>query len=147
MVVVGDAEVGEVIRAVVGGVVVEVGDLAALLSKVAVEAEAEAAAAAALDEAEGITPAATAAVAAAPNVGGLTKPFIQIGIFSVEANAKNTAESLRRAGMVPTVKKGTSAGKSFWRVIVGPATSSSERAALLRKIKDLGFGDAYYVTN
>ncbi len=106
-----------------------------------------AAAAAALDEAEGITPAATAAVAAAPNVGGLTKPFIQIGIFSVEANAKNTAESLRRAGMVPTVKKGTSAGKSFWRVIVGPATSSSERAALLRKIKDLGFGDAYYVTN
>jgi len=50
LVVVGDAEVGEVIRAVVGGVVVEVGDLAALLSKVAVEAEAEAAAAAALGE-------------------------------------------------------------------------------------------------
>ncbi|MCP5036147.1 MAG: SPOR domain-containing protein [Rhodobacteraceae bacterium] len=110
-----------------------------------------AAAAAALDEAEGIAPVTTAAAVTAattvPVVGGLSKPFIQIGIFSVEANANNTAESLRRAGMVPTIKPGTSSGKSFWRVVVGPATSSSERTALLKKIKSLGFGDAYYVTN
>lgn len=77
----------------------------------------------------------------------LAKPFIQIGIFSVEANAKNTAESLRRAGMVPTIKTGKMNGKGFWRVIVGPAATSGERAALLKKIKDLGFSDAYYVTN
>jgi len=104
-----------------------------------------AAAAAALDEAEGIAP--VVAATAIPAAGGLSKPFIQIGIFSVEANADNTAQSMRRAGMVPTVKPGTSAGKSFWRVIVGPATTSSERAALLKKIKGLGFSDAYFVTN
>lgn len=113
-----------------------------------------AAAAAALDEAEGIAPpvvappAATPSPAAAPTqAASLAKPFIQIGIFSVEANAMNTAQALRGAGMVPTVRKGASSGKSFWRVIVGPTTSSSERATLLKKIKNLGFSDAYFVTN
>ncbi len=121
------------------------------------------AAAAALDKAEtaakaGAKPApraaakpAASAAAAKPArslpAGNLTKPFIQIGIFSVEKNAKNTAESLRQAGMVPTVKPGNTNGKAFWRVIVGPATTSTERAALLKKIKGLGFADAYFVTN
>jgi cell division septation protein DedD len=104
-----------------------------------------AAAAAALDNAEG-KPAPAAAPAPAP-VSGLSKPFIQIGIFSVESNATNTAESLRQAGMVPTIKPGKMNGKNFWRVIVGPATSASERATLLKKIKGLGFTDAYFVTN
>ncbi|GGD45306.1 SPOR domain-containing protein [Sinisalibacter lacisalsi] len=108
------------------------------------------AATAALDAAEG-KPAATAAPApsrpAAASSGGLDKPFIQIGIFSVQGNADNTAEALRRAGMVPTIKPGKMNGKDFWRVIVGPSGSTAERAALLKKIKDLGFNDAYYVTN
>lgn len=127
-----------------------------------VETNPIAAAAAALDEVEaaastGTTaaapataeaaPAAPAPRAAAPVASGLAKPFIQIGIFSVEGNAANTAESLRRAGMVPTIKPGSSAGKTFWRVVVGPASSVSERAALLKKIKALGFADAYYVTH
>ncbi len=123
-----------------------------------VETNPIAAAAAALDEVEAATGtgATTAAVETpppaapaprAPVASGLAKPFIQIGIFSVEGNAANTAESLRRAGMVPTIKPGSSAGKSFWRVVVGPATSASERAALLKKIKALGFADAYYVTH
>ena len=109
-----------------------------------------AAASAALDQAEGIAaPVApvAAAAAATSSASGLSKPFIQIGIFSVETNAKNTSESMRSAGMVPTIKPGNSSGKAFWRVIVGPASSPSERAALLRKIKDLGFNDAYFVTN
>ena len=77
----------------------------------------------------------------------LTKPFIQIGIFSVEQNAKNTAVSLRQTGVVPIVKKQTSKGKTFWRVLVGPATNSAERATLLKKVKGIGFDDAYFVTN
>jgi cell division septation protein DedD len=106
------------------------------------------AATAALDAAEG-KPAAAPAPArpASAAVGSLEKPFVQIGIFSVEGNANNTAEALRRAGMVPTIKPGKMNGKDFWRVIVGPAGSSAERAALLKKIKDLGFNDAYFVTN
>ena len=90
-----------------------------------------------------------AAAAPAPRTSSstLTKPFVQIGIFSVEANARNTATSLRQIGIVPTVKKQTSKGKTFWRVIVGPATTSAERAGLLKKIKGQGFSDAYLVTN
>ena len=84
---------------------------------------------------------------AAVQPSSLDKPFIQIGIFSVEQNAKNTATSMRQAGMVPTIKQQSASGKTFWRVIVGPASSSTERAALLRKIKGIGFEDAYAVSN
>ncbi len=79
--------------------------------------------------------------------GGISKPFIQIGIFSVKSNADNTATSLRNIGIVPTVREQTSKGKVFWRVVVGPASSGSERSTLLKKVKELGFNDAYFVTN
>ncbi len=75
------------------------------------------------------------------------KPYIQIGIFSVEQNARNTATAMRQNGMVPLVKKQSAKGKTFWRVLVGPATSKSERSVLLRKIREMGFEDAYPVTN
>lgn len=107
-------------------------------------------AAAAIDQAEATTTAAAAPAPAPtpkPQSSSLSKPFIQIGIFSVEANANNTATAMRQAGMVPTVKKQSASGKTFWRVIVGPASSKSERSALLKKIKGIGFDDAYPVTN
>ncbi len=111
-------------------------------------------AAAAIDTAEG-TETQTAAVAPAPaptpaprpTSSSLAKPFIQIGIFSVEQNAKNTAASMRTAGIVPMIKQSTSSGKTFWRVIVGPASNNAERATLLNKVKEKGFTDAYFVTN
>ncbi|KCV81862.1 sporulation related protein [Actibacterium atlanticum] len=121
-----------------------------------------AAAAAAIDAAEGkpmepvgdITPAAgtaapapVATTAAAPASGSLTKPFVQIGIFSIESNASSTASLLRGNGIEPTVYEQESNGKKFWRVVVGPASSSADRSALLKKVKGLGFGDAYAVTN
>ncbi|WP_298909010.1 SPOR domain-containing protein [uncultured Aliiroseovarius sp.] len=91
------------------------------------------------------------AIAAAPEAPAsetkLAKPFIQIGIFSVEQNAKNTAASLRAAGITPTIKPGDSNGKKFWRVVAGPATNKAELAALLKKIEGLGFVDAYAVSN
>ena len=122
-------------------------------------------AAAAIDEAEGTqvasaTPApqtqpkpkpvaqpAAATQPAAAARSGLDKPYLQIGIFSVEQNARNTATAMRQAGMVPTVLEQESKGKTFWRVIVGPATSKSERSTLLKQIKGIGFDDAYAVTN
>jgi len=86
--------------------------------------------------------------AVAPSVAStLEKPFIQIGIFSVEQNAKNTATAMRQAGMTPTVKKQKSQGKAFWRVLVGPAANKSDRSTLLKKVKKVGFDDAYPVTN
>ena len=83
----------------------------------------------------------------APRASALEKPFIQVGIFSVEENAQNTATAMRQAGMVPTVLEQSSQGKAFWRVIVGPVTSTSERGTVLKKIQGIGFDDAYPVTN
>jgi cell division septation protein DedD len=84
---------------------------------------------------------------AAPAAPTLDKPFVQVGIFSVEQNARNTATALRQAGMVPTVLAQSSQGKEFWRVVVGPMMTSADRAAVLKKIKGIGFADAYPVTN
>lgn len=82
--------------------------------------------------------------AAKPAVN-LAKPFVQIGIFSVKQNAENTATAMRQAGMVPTVKEHSMNGKTFWRVVVGPATNKAEMQTLLKTIKDTGFSDAYAV--
>jgi rare lipoprotein A len=73
--------------------------------------------------------------------------FIQIGIFSIQGNALKTADLLRADGIIPTVLEQSSQGRTFWRIIVGPAMTSDERSALLAKVKELGFADAYYVTN
>lgn len=107
-----------------------------------------ASAAAAIDAAETATPATPSpAPVAAPASSNLAKPFIQLGIFSVEANATGTADRMRANGIVPNVLEQSSQGRTFWRVIVGPATSEGERAELLRQVKALGFDDAYFVTN
>ncbi|MCF2872028.1 SPOR domain-containing protein [Octadecabacter sp. G9-8] len=103
-------------------------------------------AAAAIDAAEAAAPAPRPAPAAAVS-SNLSKPFIQIGIFSIEANANGTADRMRATGIVPTVLEQTSQGRTFWRVIVGPTSSESERAELLRQVKSQGFEDAYFVTN
>lgn len=111
-----------------------------------------AAAANAIDAAESapvITAATAPAPAAAPTPvqSSLEKPFIQIGIFSIESNANNTGASLRNAGIIPTILRQESQGKVFWRVIVGPATTQSDRAEVLSQVKALGYSDAYFVTN
>ena len=108
-----------------------------------------ASAAAAIDAAEiaspvEVTPTPVAAPIPSSN---LEKPFIQLGIFSVEANATGTADRMRAIGILPNVLEQSSQGRTFWRVIVGPASSETERAELLRQVKDQGFDDAYFVTN
>lgn len=102
-------------------------------------------AAAAIDAAP--SPAPKAPVAPSTRISPLDKPFIQIGIFSVESNAKSTAGQMRNAGLIPTVLEQSSNGKPFWRVVVGPAQSKSERSQLLKSVKSTGFSDAYAVTN
>ncbi|WP_406648788.1 SPOR domain-containing protein [Aliisedimentitalea scapharcae] len=92
-------------------------------------------------------PAATAAPKPAATPSKLDKPYIQIGIFSVETNANRTAKIMRDAGMTPTVYEQSSNGKKFWRVLVGPAQTKSERSSLLKRIQKTGFSDAYAVTN
>ena len=102
-------------------------------------------AAAALDRADGA--AATPAPAAAPAPAALKRAYVQIGIFSVEANAERAADQMKSAGMTATVKADQSQDKTYWRVIVGPAASVAERDALASRVKGIGYPDAYPVSN
>lgn len=101
-------------------------------------------AAAAIDAAEA-TPAATAA--AAPAASNLTKPYVQIGTFSVEANANTAAEKVRKNGMAAEVRALKTEDKTVWRVLVGPAATRADRKAIQTDVKDLGFTDAFTVSN
>lgn len=65
---------------------------------------------------------------------------IQIGIFSVEANANRAASALTKAGLAGEIRKGEARGKAFWSVI---SPGSGDAAARLAKIKGLGYTDAY----
>lgn len=80
-------------------------------------------------------PAAASAKPASSGAGST----IQIGIFSVEANANRAAATLKAAGLAAEVRKETSQGKSFWSV-----TSRGDKATL-DKVKKAGFQDAYFV--
>jgi rare lipoprotein A len=84
------------------------------------------------------------AASAAPLSGG---SFVQVGIFSQQSNAESSATTLREAGMVPTVREETSGERKVWRVLVGPVATASDRAALLEKIREAGFADAYVIRN
>lgn len=64
---------------------------------------------------------------------------IQIGIFSVEANAKRAADTLAKAGVTGTIRKEESQGKPFWSV------TARGDAGALAKIKQAGFKDAYFL--
>ncbi len=73
--------------------------------------------------------------AAAPASGG--GGLIQIGIFSVEANAKRAADTLAKAGLTTAIREETLKGKPFWSV------TASGGSDALAKIKAAGFSDAY----
>jgi len=82
-----------------------------------------------------------------PAASSLKKPFLQLGIFSVKANAEKAANQMEAAGMPSVLKEASLKGKTYWRVLVGPAQTSAERTSLLNKIKAKGFADAYAVRN
>ena len=95
-------------------------------------------------------PAVSPAVAASTpprSNGALAKPYIQIGIFAVKSNADRAARRLNDAGVIPVVLKQQSAGRTIWRVIVGPARSKSDGNALQAKVRGMGYTDAYFVTD
>lgn len=117
--------------------------------------DAVAGAAAAIDRAEGrpVSPTAVApvvgagtAAAAAPAptppaaapAAAASGRTIQIGIFSVEANATRAVDTLKRAGVTASVRREESQGKPLWSV------TTRGDAATLTKIKGLGFPDAYF---
>jgi len=106
-----------------------------------------AAAAAAIDEGEedaaSTEQPAPASVATASAPSGLKNPFVQVGLFSVEANASAAAANLRQSGIVPTIAEGANGDRRFWRVLVGPMTGATEQADVLAQVRGLGYSDAF----
>lgn len=98
-----------------------------------------------LPEVASAAPAAPAPVAAAQPAARIDRPFVQIGIFSVESNAENARGMMQRAGLSAEIRRGRAGENQFWRVVVGPATSTEDRARILTRVRGLGFADAYAV--
>lgn len=96
---------------------------------------------------------AEAAIAAAdtptpkPKPSSLRKPYLQIGIFGVDTNARGAVSSMNAKGLAASMSKLTLNNKPFWRVIVGPAATSTEMSAMRKTVTAAGFADAYAVKN
>lgn len=83
---------------------------------------------------------AVAPVAAGP---APSKPYIQIGTFSSEQNAKDLVAILANEGVQAEVRTNTSGERTLYRVVSGPSSTRAERNERLRIIKSLGFTDAF----
>lgn len=85
-----------------------------------------------------ITDIAAAAIqdATAP-VAGDAGSLIQVGIFSVEANAQRAVQMLAQAGIPASISSEASQGKTFWSV------TARGDGAVLEAIRSAGFADAY----
>ena len=77
----------------------------------------------------------------------LTKPFIQIGIFGVKNNAIKTEGQMSKLGLLTNTFDFKIKGKTYWRVVAGPATTIENKDNMLNTIKSAGFTDAYFVSN
>ena len=73
----------------------------------------------------------------APMIAPSSGPYIQSGIFSVEANANRAVTSLTAAGVPAIQRRETAQGKTYWSV------GARGDASVLAKIKAAGFKDAY----
>jgi rare lipoprotein A len=77
----------------------------------------------------------------------LTKPFIQVGIFGVENNAIKTGNQMSKLGLQTNTFDFEIKGKTYWRVVAGPAKTLENKKNMLNTIKSAGFTDAYFVSN
>lgn len=87
-----------------------------------------------------VAPIADVTATVAPATGAAR---VQIGLFSLEANAKSARDTLKAGGVSSDLRKEETNGKVFWSVI---ANGDGGSKALLAKVKGLGFKDAYVVS-
>lgn len=89
--------------------------------------------------------AATAATAAASRDPAAPDfaPYVQLGIYGSEANARTAADRLSDDGIAVQILARENRGRTLWRLIAGPAGSAQERAAILETARERGFADAF----
>lgn len=73
----------------------------------------------------------------------LTGLLVQIGVFSVQANADAAASKLTAADVQTIVVPEEAGGRTVWRVVSGPSADAEAQTALVAQIKELGFVDAF----
>lgn len=91
------------------------------------------------------SPAEEAPIASPSQTSELSRPFVQVGTFRVEANALATRDQMKQAGLDVAVKPVRIDDNDFWRVIVGPAENEDARRELLEQVRGQGFSDAFAV--
>lgn len=79
---------------------------------------------------------------AAPAVGKV-KLYVQIGTFSMPANAATARARLHRAGLPVGTAKISKNGKALQIVVAGPFFDLTEAHAALQITRNVGFGDAF----
>lgn len=88
--------------------------------------------------------AATGSVAtpsASSSTGTFTPAWLQVGSFGERGNARSAEQRLRAAGMRDVeVKRVRVAGRSLWRVRVGPVRSAADADRVSQQIAGLGLG-------
>ncbi|WP_208354332.1 SPOR domain-containing protein [Pseudaestuariivita rosea] len=77
----------------------------------------------------------------------LRKPFIEVGLYTDTETAQRTVDQLRLIDIDGRIRETQEAGTTLYRVIVGPASSRSERSFWLQTIKAQGYREAYNVEN
>lgn len=90
---------------------------------------------------------ATTTLDAAPALdasSALQRPYVQLATFESQANADAAAAQIA-AQSLPVTVFSTSGGA--WRLLLGPATTEAQQAALLQGAVAAGFADAYLVSS
>jgi hypothetical protein len=78
-----------------------------------------------------------------PAMPAANGPRAQVGVFSVEANAKSAVSQIKNAGIAAEVIAEMMGGRTVWRVVAGPMVDEGGVAQL----KALGFVDAFVVAD
>lgn len=87
------------------------------------------------------TAAVAPAVAAAPSA--VKNPYIQVATVSSPKAANDIVRKLQSGGVPAEARITSSGGKNRFRVVVGPVTSAEQQTAQLKKVRALGFKDAF----
>ncbi len=82
-------------------------------------------------------PAGTSAPAAVPEASGAW--MVQLGSFSIRANAEHLAQKLKKQGFAASVSQGTG-GRHLYRVRVGPVPDHAAANQLQGKLQAAGHG-------
>lgn len=75
----------------------------------------------------------------------LERPYIQVATVSSPASANAIIKKLQAAGLSGELRIGQSGGKTIFSVVIGPASDATARTETLRKVRGLGYSDAYPV--